>query len=50
MANGTEFKPESDVYTMLLMIATLFVLVATVFLCIRSNELFGSWLPPMTGG
>lgn len=42
---GPASTPESDVYTVLLAIATLFVLIATVILSVRSQQLFGSWLP-----
>ena len=38
-------KPESNVYTVLLLIATLLVAGATVFLAVRSQQLFGSWNP-----
>ena len=38
-------KAESDVYTVLIAVATVFVLVATVYTSIRSGELFGTWLP-----
>ncbi|MCH7995176.1 MAG: hypothetical protein IIB57_12140 [Planctomycetes bacterium] len=37
--------PDSDVYTVLLIVATIVVGTATVFLCVRSQELFGSWNP-----
>ena len=35
----------SDVFTVLLAVATVFVVVATVYTSVRANELFGSWLP-----
>ncbi len=38
-------KPPSDVYTILLAIACAFVLLATVFVSIRSQQFFGTWLP-----
>ncbi|MCG3139051.1 MAG: hypothetical protein HJJLKODD_02929 [Phycisphaerae bacterium] len=38
-------SPTSDIYTMLLIIATLFLLAGTVFLAMRNQELFGSWMP-----
>jgi len=37
--------PDSDVYTVLVVLATLLVAGATVFLAMRSQELFGSWNP-----
>ena len=41
----TAGKPENNVYTVLLMIATIVVVAATVFLAISSQRLFGSWNP-----
>jgi uncharacterized membrane protein len=38
-------QPENDVYTILLMIATIMVAAVTVFLAVRSQALFGSWNP-----
>ena len=38
-------SPESDVYTILLIIATLFLAVATVFLSVQAQQYFGRWLP-----
>ncbi len=38
-------EPENNVYTVLLMIATVLVAAATVFLAVRSQQLFGSWNP-----
>lgn len=37
---------ENDIYTMLMVIAFGFVLVATVFVAYKSQLLFGSLLPP----
>jgi len=37
--------PESDIFTVLIIIATVFVAVATIYTCVRANELYGSWLP-----
>lgn len=37
---------ESDVYTVLMMVAFLFVLTATVFVGYRAQTLFGTLLPP----
>ena len=46
MSEGpTPSKPESDVFTVLLAVATVFVVVATIYTSVRANELFGSWLP-----
>ncbi len=38
-------KPDSDVFTVLLAVATAFVVIGTIFTSVRANELFGSWLP-----
>ncbi len=38
-------KAESDVFTVLLAVATVLVVVATVYTSVRANELFGIWLP-----
>jgi hypothetical protein len=45
MSEGPASKPESDVYTILLIAATLLIAAATVFLCARSQQLFGDWNP-----
>ncbi len=47
---GTPTKPDSDVYTALIVIATLFLMTATIFMWVRSQELYGSWLPLGGGG
>jgi hypothetical protein len=38
-------SPQSDVYTVLLIIATFFLAVATVFVSIQAQQSFGRWLP-----
>ncbi len=38
-------QPEHNVYTVLLMIASLLVVGATVYLAVRSQQLFGAWNP-----
>ncbi|HEY3243591.1 MAG TPA: hypothetical protein VGM03_09590 [Phycisphaerae bacterium] len=38
-------RPESDIYSALIVIATIVVAAATIFMWWRSHELFGSWLP-----
>lgn len=38
-------KPENNVYTILLILATVLVAGATVYLLIRSQQLFGDWYP-----
>jgi len=37
--------PTSDVYTVLVMVASAFVLIATIVSSVRSQQLFGGWLP-----
>ncbi len=37
---------ETDVYTALLLVACLFLLVATIYVAYRSVTLFGNLLPP----
>lgn len=41
----TPTSPQSDVYTILLIIATLFLAVATVFVSIQAHRFFDRWLP-----
>ncbi len=38
-------EPDNNVYTVLLIIATVLVAASTVFLAVRSQQLFGSWNP-----
>ena len=38
-------QPENNVYTILLMIASLLVVGATVYLAVRCQQLFGTWNP-----
>lgn len=45
MSEGPGGTPPSNVYSVLLVAATIVVLGATIYLAIRSNELFGSWNP-----
>lgn len=46
MANGdSNLKPESDVYTVLIVVGTLFLIAATVFTAMRTQQLFGNWIP-----
>ena len=41
----TGTKPENDIYTVLVILATVLVAGATVYLAVRSQQLFGSWNP-----
>ncbi len=38
-------RPASDVYTILLMLSTLLLAGSTIFLAIRSHQLFGAFNP-----
>ena len=38
-------QPVNNVFTILLMIASLLVVGATVYLAVRRQQLFGSWNP-----
>ena len=40
-----EPKPESDIYTILVMVATIFLAVGTAFGALRAQTFFGAWLP-----
>lgn len=42
---GPGVQPESDIYTVLVMVATVFLLIGTVFVCVRANQIYGNWLP-----
>jgi cell division protein FtsL len=37
--------PENNIYTILLMLATVMVATATVYLAVRSRQLFDTWSP-----
>lgn len=41
----TPGRPDSDIYTILLMLATIFLLVGTAAIAVRAQHFFGSWLP-----
>lgn len=41
----TGVRPDHDIYTVLIVAATVIVAAATVYLVMRSQELFGSWNP-----
>jgi hypothetical protein len=38
-------QPESDIFTVLVIIATVFVAVATIYTSVRASGLYGNWLP-----
>lgn len=41
----TSHQPGNDVYTILLMVATVMLIGSTIYLAMRSQELFGIWDP-----
>ncbi len=45
MSDGPGVRPEPDVYSVLLIVATVMAAGATIYLAIQSNSLFGSWNP-----
>ncbi|MHC5108447.1 MAG: hypothetical protein ACYTHJ_01045 [Planctomycetota bacterium] len=46
MSDNPEVGPApSNVYTILVMMAALFVMGATIYLAVRHNQLFGTWNP-----
>lgn len=45
MSEGPNVRPEPDVYTVMLILATVCVAAATIFLVVRSVSLFGEWNP-----
>ena len=38
-------QPEDNVYTVLLAVAAIVVVAATIFLAVRGQQIFGSWNP-----
>jgi hypothetical protein len=48
-SRGARPDADSDVYTVLMLIAFLFVLTATIYVGYRAVELFGTILPPPGG-
>ncbi len=45
MSDGPRNYADDDVTTVLLIVATAMVIGATVFIAVKSQELFGSWNP-----
>jgi len=43
--SGPPSSPTNDIYSVLLIVATAFVILGTVVIAVRSNVLFDSWLP-----
>ncbi len=44
--SGASPSSESDIYTVLIIVAFLFVIIATVYVGYRAMQLFGTVLPP----
>ncbi len=38
-------QPENNIFTVLLIVAAVYVVSATVYLAVRSQQLFGDWNP-----
>lgn len=45
MSDRPSEKPGSDVYTVLVLVASIFVIGCTVVLAMKNQELFGTWNP-----
>ncbi len=46
MSEGpTPQEADSDIYTVLIAVAALFVLVGTIYTSVRADALFGTWMP-----
>lgn len=46
MANSdSDYQPQSDIYTVLVVVGTLFLMAGTIFNAVRTQQLFGNWLP-----
>ena len=46
---GPRSRPQSDIYTALLAIATAFVAAGTVYVAVQMGQTFGSLFPPAGG-
>ena len=42
---ASEIQPESDIYTVLVIVASVFLLAGTLFVGVRAQSLFDNWLP-----
>jgi hypothetical protein len=47
--SAADFRPTTDIYTALLIIATVLLGAGTVLVAVRSQQLFGSIFPPAGG-
>ena len=41
----SDAKPESDVYTALVVVAAIFLVAGAVYVSARAQALFGNWMP-----
>ncbi len=41
----SDLRPSSNVYTVLVIVATIFLLTATIFTSMRAQALYGNWIP-----
>lgn len=46
---GVRGRPQSDIYTVLLAVATGFVVVGTIYVAVQMGSAFGSLFPPAGG-
>lgn len=44
-----QVRPSADLYTVLLILATALLAAGTVFVAVRTQQMFGSLLPPAGG-
>ncbi len=45
----SQIRPGADLYTVLLILATVLLAAGTIFVAVRSHALFETWLPPAGG-
>jgi hypothetical protein len=43
--NYGDVRPDNDIYTLLVIIGTVFLITGTVLVAARGQTLFGSWMP-----
>ncbi len=46
---GPKAPPQDDLYTVILVVAAALLFIGTVYLAVRSTQLFGSLFPPAGG-
>jgi hypothetical protein len=42
---SSDLRPESDIYSVLLIVASIFLATGTIFVTLRANALFDNWMP-----